>query len=195
MIKKVIRQKTDKILKNPKKVKMGKKSRASGADFERRTRKDLERKGWIVDKFSNNVEIIKSPNEKGEQLIVPEECKLVPAKAKWRGRGIPMMMSSGFPDFLAFKTINEKLILCKECKCPIDGDCWCHECEKTQYNIISILPYEVIGVESKTDGRLDKIEKAKCKWLLDNKIFSKILIAFKEKEGRRIVVKYKEFQK
>ena len=32
------------------------------------------------------------------------------------------------------------------------------------------------------------------KWLLDNNIFSKILIAYKSKEGRKIVVKYKEFQ-
>ena len=37
-------------------VKKGKKSRAAGARFELRVRKDLEDKGWIVDKWSNNVE-------------------------------------------------------------------------------------------------------------------------------------------
>jgi uncharacterized membrane protein YbaN (DUF454 family) len=40
----------------------------------------------------------------------------------------------------------------------------------------------------------NKVEKEKCKWLLENKIFSKILISYKEKEGRKIIVKYKEFK-
>lgn len=34
----------------------GKKSRKSGAEFERRVRADLESKGWVVDKWSNQVE-------------------------------------------------------------------------------------------------------------------------------------------
>ena len=37
----------------------GKKSRASGQRFELNVRKDLEEKGWIVDKWTNNVEITK----------------------------------------------------------------------------------------------------------------------------------------
>ena len=42
--------------KDPKKVAQGKKNKASGAAFELRVRKDLEEKGWIVDKFGLNVE-------------------------------------------------------------------------------------------------------------------------------------------
>ena len=38
------------------KKKQGKKNRAAGAAFELRVRKDLESQGWIVDKWSNNVE-------------------------------------------------------------------------------------------------------------------------------------------
>ena len=67
-------------------------------------------------------------------------------------RAIPLNMSPGFPDFLAYKTDN----------------------------------YEVIGVESKMSRKLDKTEVNQCRWYIRNKIFSKILIAYKEKRGRRI---------
>jgi hypothetical protein len=46
--------------------------------------------------------------------------------------------------------------------------------------------YKIIGVEVKGNGWLDKDEKEKCKWLLDNKIFSRILIAKKSKERGKI---------
>jgi len=50
-------------------------------------------------------------------------------------------------------------------------------------------------VEVKANGYLDKIEKGMCIWLLQNKAFSKILIAKKVKEGRRVNVEYIDFQK
>ncbi len=34
----------------------GKKSRAAGARFELKVRKDLEKKGWIISKWQNQVE-------------------------------------------------------------------------------------------------------------------------------------------
>jgi len=52
--------------------------------------------------------------------------------------------------------------------------------------------YDVIGVEVKSNGYLDKIEKGMCLWLLENKVFSKILIAKKGK--KRGEVEYKEFK-
>lgn len=54
--------------------------------------------------------------------------------------------------------------------------------------------YELIGVESKTDGYLSSEEKEKCEWLLKNKIFSKIRIARREKSGNRVLIEYKEFE-
>lgn len=42
-------------------------------------------------------------------------------------------------------------------------------------------------------GKLGKIEKEKCKWLLENKIFSKIFIASKKINGRKIEIVYKKF--
>ena len=124
----------------------GKKSRAAGARFELKVRKDLENKGWIVSKWMNNV----------------SENKLVPAKHKYRGPGIPMAIGTGFPDFIAFKNKGK-------------------------------LSQEVIGVEVKTNGFLKKEEKEKCQFLLDKKIFSKILIAKKgEKRGE---IEYINFEK
>ena len=46
--------------------------------------------------------------------------------------------------------------------------------------------YEVIGLEVKGNGYLDKIERGMCHWLLENKIFSRILIARKSKERGKI---------
>ena len=46
--------------------------------------------------------------------------------------------------------------------------------------------YDVTGVEVKSSGTLSKIEKQKCHWLLENKIFSRILIAKKSKERGKV---------
>lgn len=72
-----------------------------------------------------------------------------------------MMSSGGFPDFLAYKPINNS--------------------------------YEIIGVESKINGYLDKEEREKCEWLLSKKIFGRILVASKVKNGRKVEVKYETF--
>ena len=54
---------------------------------------------------------------------------------------------------------------------------------------------EVIGVECKVNGYLDQKERAKCEWLLKNKIFNKILIAKKIKEKGKIKIEYKTLTK
>jgi len=149
--------------KTEKNIKRGRKSRASGAAFEKRVRNDLLDKGWIVDKWSNNVEF--NIEHQRKQHLLNVVGKLIQAKNKWAGPNRPMMMSAGFPDFIAFKFYKG-------------------------YN--DIKTYEIIGVECKTRKYLDKEEKEKCSWYLKNHIFSRILIAFKTKEGRRVVVKYKE---
>lgn len=149
------------------KQKQGKRNRQSGASFELRVRKDLEEKDWIVDKWSNNVEIYK---ENGETIFAkPAQTKLwgklIPCKNKFRGKGIPMMLGSGFPDFIAFRRITPPVLQ---------------------------FFYKIIAVECKTNGHLNKAEKEKCKWLLDNQIFSRILIAKKTKVKNKIVIEYKE---
>lgn len=76
-------------MKNPKKVITGKKSRSQGKAFELKVRADLEEKGWIVDRWSNNIDL--------------EKDKLVSAKSKWMPNR-PMMLGAGFPDFIAFRS-------------------------------------------------------------------------------------------
>ncbi len=46
--------------------------------------------------------------------------------------------------------------------------------------------YEVIGLEVKANGYLDKTEKGMAIWLLEHKIFSRILIAKQSKERGKI---------
>jgi len=139
--------------KNPTKVKQGKKNRASGAEFERRTRANLEESGWIVAKWSNNVDL--------------ENNKLEPAKHKFNFYTKVMSIGTGFPDFISFRKGSPDY--------PTRG-------------------YDIIGVECKVNGKLDKIEKEKCKWLLEQGIFSKILIAHKEKVKNKVSVVYEEFE-
>ncbi|MAG11003.1 hypothetical protein CMI44_01690 [Candidatus Pacearchaeota archaeon] len=54
--------------------------------------------------------------------------------------------------------------------------------------------FEIIGIEVKRNGWLDKEEKAKCKWLLEKEIFLKILIAKGKKQGRSLNVEYVDFE-
>ena len=52
--------------------------------------------------------------------------------------------------------------------------------------------YDVIGVEVKRNGYLDKIEKGMCHWLLENKTFSRILVArLGKKRGQ---IEYMDFK-
>ncbi len=127
----------------------GRLNRAAGARFELKVRNELEEQGWIMDKWTNNVDL--------------EESKLVKAKRKYNPYKKVLGIGTGFPDFIAFKRKGKN--------------------------------YEIIGIEAKRKGLLDKSEKEKCTWYLKNKIFSKILIAKSVREGRRINVDYIDFKK
>ncbi len=147
----------------------GRKNRQAGAYFERRVRADLQKKDWIVDRWTNNVRLDE------------EYCGIVPAKTNRFN-----MRNTGFPDFIAFhhvfwnkhKDIVDEILKFTSFPYISDGK-------------IGDLK-NVIGVECKSGKYLDKIEKEKCKWLLQNNIFSKILIASKGKKRGEIV--YKEFE-
>lgn len=159
--------------KDPKKVAMGKKSKAAGGRFELKVRKDLEKKGWIVSKWMNNLEIMKYDNEEGD---FSGEIKMIPAKHKFRGPGIPMAIGTGFPDFIAFRFIFRTMNV------GPPGE---------EGEVLMDEHYQIIGVESKMTGILKKVEKEKMNWLLQNNIFSKILIAQKsEKRGEIIYIEF-----
>jgi len=147
------------------KKEQGKKNRKSGADFERRVRKDLEEKGWIVDKWSNNVESYSASEGIALGFGAPiTRQRLIPAKHKFRGPGIPMSMGTGFPDFICIKV---------------------HDLSYPQTYLIKF-------VESKSNGYLNKTEKEKCTWL-QNQGFN-IEVAKKIKIKNRIHIEYKEFK-
>jgi hypothetical protein len=55
--------------------------------------------------------------------------------------------------------------------------------------------FEVIGVEVKKNGYLDQVEKGMCLWLIENKIFSRLLMAKAKKEGRAIKIEYVDVEK
>ena len=125
---------------------MGKRSRAAGARFELKVRKDLEEKGWITDKWTKNVDL--------------ETRKTIPAKRKFNPFKKVLGIGTGFPDFIAFRPVVDPT-------------------EKKRFH-----NYNVIGVESKMRGILDKKEKEKCRILLENNTFKDIYLARKgEKLG------------
>ena len=143
------------------KSQIGKANRAAGARFEAKGRKDLESKGWIVSRWSNNVKL--------------EECKingkminlfngvheLVPAKStRFRSN------THGFPDFIVYRQIFRPRMVMNH--------------------------YQIQGIEFKSNGYLNPEEKEKCKWLIKNNVFSKILIAKKGKKRGEII--YDDFE-
>ncbi|MFA6073927.1 MAG: hypothetical protein WC758_07470 [Candidatus Woesearchaeota archaeon] len=158
-------------MKDKEKVKQGKRNKINGAKFELLVRKDLESNGWIVSKWNNNV------SEVFEQDIGEYVRELIPARHKFNPYKKIMTLGTGFPDFECHR---KKIINSSEIE----------DIQKLKEYIEEMNLYEVIGVEAKTNGYLDKEEKLKLKWLLDKQIFSKIMIA--SKEGKEI--KYKEFK-
>lgn len=162
-------------MKNPEKVKQGKKNRASGKVFENKVMKDLESKGWIVCRFTKNIEFLLGV-PKGEEPLKSinegtaiKSARLVNCKPKFNPFTKAMMMNSGgFPDFIAYH-FN-----------PLD------------YEKYNFKTFDVIGVESKSNGYLKPEEKEKCIWMLKNNIFSKILIAKKDKEGNIEYIEFKQ---
>lgn len=177
-------------------VKRGKKSRAQGGMFEKRVRADLEEKGWVIDKWTNNVEfepiaesIRKQIELTGSGWLNGKVGKLVQAKPKFLFINGGMRMvgnSSGFPDFIAMRVAYDLI--------GVNGiNPKTNKKYYTQENRLKIR--KVIGVESKMTGELDREEKEKCRWLLDNGIFDEIMIAEKTKVKNRVVIVYHDFKK
>ena len=76
-------------------MKKGRLSRARGARFELKVRADLESKGRVVDKWSNNVDL--------------DEGKVVAAKRKYNPFKKMLVVGTGFPDFISIKKVTDEL--------------------------------------------------------------------------------------
>lgn len=163
--------------------KQGKKNRAKGAYFERKVRAWLEKHGWIVDRWTNNVEfnwfcgmenIGKDPpfdDGYHDASDFSYQGKLVPAKTNRFS-----MRNTGFPDFIAYKEIigspegEDKKLLCA------DG-----------FNDTCYEGFVIVGLECKSNGKLDKDEKEKSEWCRKSNIFTRFLIAKKGKKRGEII--------
>jgi hypothetical protein len=155
------------------KSKRGKKSRAAGQRFETKVRQDLESKGWIVNKWMNTVDCDRDG----------KIGKLVPAKRKYNPFMKVMTIGTGFPDFICFKGIdNPKEETIEGTQIPEEY------MRKSEKKI-----FDVIGLEVKSNGYLDQIERGMCFWLLENKIFSQILIAKKREDRENNGIDYIDF--
>ncbi len=95
------------VSKNKEKIAEGKKSRKKGGDFELKVRKDLESKGWVVSKWQNNVDL--------------DLKKIIPAKRKFNPFSKVMALGTGFPDFLAFQLVGEKMYNLVGVECKVNG--------------------------------------------------------------------------
>ena len=173
-------------LKKKSEIKKGRKSKASGSQFELRVRKDLEEKGWVVDKWSNNLDL--------------EEGKIVPCKRVFKkfavDKGV-MTIGTGFPDFVAFQKMdlseNRRFSDYKSLPTDVADDLIHDDSEKDSLSQNTANRYKIIGIEVKIGGKLDRTEKKKCSWYLSNEIFSEILVAKKVKEKNRVRVEYVDF--
>lgn len=95
-----------------------------------------------------------------DQVMIPAKAQYNPFFKRIVGEG------SGFPDFIVYRFIQKRAI-----ENPIEFQ----------------SVYQIIGVECKFNGYLDKEEKFKCEWLLENNIFSKILIGKRGKKRGEII--------
>lgn len=125
-------------------IKKGKNSRAKGARFELNVRKDLEGKGRIVDKWSNNVDL--------------EADKIVPAKRKYNPIFRFMSVGVGFPDFISFKKISEGTYSIIGVEVKINGILSKEEKEKCRWYLKKGI-FSHIWIAKKADeGRIIKIK-------------------------------------
>lgn len=76
-------------------IKKGRTSRARGARFELKVRRDLEEKGRVVDKWNNNINL--------------ETKKLIIAPKKFNPFSKVMTIGTGFPDFISIKHIHNEM--------------------------------------------------------------------------------------
>ena len=119
----------------------GKKNRAAGSRFELKVRKDLEAQGYVIDKWTNNVNL--------------EEGKIVPAKRKYNPFLRALSIGTGFPDFIGIKIKPRKVIGVEvKRKGYLDKD----EKEKCKFYLKKKLFSKILIAKAVKEGRKINIE-------------------------------------
>ena len=202
-------------MKDPKKVADGKKARQQGSAFELRVRKDLEEKGWIVDKWGNNVEFgrkIKFQCWDKKGLLTTEEIDIIPLNFEELKKYDEILRKRYFR-VEQYEQYDISRIIPAKAKWAGPGRpmmmgagfpdfiaftwrdsnaTWPIQNLDGSYYLSGINA--IIGVEVKMEGILSREEKEKCEWLLENKTFNKILVASKTKVKNKIIVVYQDFE-
>lgn len=133
-----------KLLKKKSEIAKGKKSKKSGGDFELKVRKDLEERGWIVAKWPNNVDLDKK--------------EIIPAKRIFNPFRKVMTIGTGFPDFVAFQLVGEKMYNVIGVESKLNGLLSKEEKEKCAF-LLNKKVFNNIWMGSKSeDGKVEYID-------------------------------------
>jgi hypothetical protein len=129
-------------------------SRAQGARFELKVRKDLEDKGRIVDKWTNNVEFKKDANEQ----IIPSTGKLIIAR-KYNPYKRMFVLGAGFPDFVTFQLVHDDLYRVMGVEVKMNGILSKEEKEKCLWYLQNgIFPNIWIAKKGEKRGEIEYID-------------------------------------
>ena len=124
-------------------IKRGGLSRAQGARFELKVRKDLEEKGKIVDKWTNNIDL-----KKGKLIIAR---KYNPFKKMF-------VLGAGFPDFVAFQPVHDELYRVMGVEVKMNGILSKEEKEKCAWYLQKgIFPNILLAKKGKKRGEIEYI--------------------------------------
>lgn len=134
------------VSKKKSEIKKGRASRARGARFELKVRRDLEEKGRTVDKWGNNVEMDEN------------EGKLIIAKRKYNPVTKFMAIGTGFPDFIALKKVHEGLYSAIGVEVKINGILSKEEKEKCRWYLEKGIFSDIWIAKEKKDGRKSEVE-------------------------------------
>lgn len=121
----------------------GKKNKIAGAKFEKKIRDDFIGEGWMVDKWSCNVDL-------DSEEIVPTKHHYIP------GRG--STLGHGFPDFIVFRvreyTAQGPLYEIMFVECKMNGKLKKEEKEKCRVMQIHGYIVKIAYVDESQDNRI-----------------------------------------
>jgi len=124
--------------------KQGKKNRAAGGRFELKVRKAFEELGYILDKWTNNVDF--------------ELDKIIPAKRKFNPFSKVMSLGTGFPDFIAISHIIDDKYDVIGVEVKMNGYLDAEERKKARWYLDKKVFSKFYIAKTKKDGRKVNVE-------------------------------------
>jgi len=127
------------------KVKKGRQSKAGGTRFELKVRKDLESKGRVVDKWTNNIDL-----DKGELVIAKKVFN------PFKKIAVP---GAGFPDFISIKHLTEEIYDIEGVEVKMNGILSKEEKEKCAWSLKNKVFSRIwIAKKGKKRGEIEYID-------------------------------------